>query len=146
MGYGWMLNRGGDDVSSAILPRTRRALDDVVVGLRSARRKNDLIRRRSEHVSHLLSGALDSLLARPTHAVAAGWIAKVLLQIGQHRLTHGWVDRSGCVIVQIDHGSAPLGVESGRVQPPIATSYFHILPRPPTLHEPQRERLSEPRP
>ena len=95
------------------------ALDGMVVALGAAAGEDHLVGLAAEQRRHLGAGGLDGALGRRAVGMAAGWIAKVLVEIGRHRLGHLGGDGRGGVVVEIDRFHAC----------PPAWTLYHRLPR-----------------
>ena len=93
----------GDDVIALFAVHFRDALDHQVVGFGGAAGENDLFRRGVDQRSDLLARGFDGFFAGPAEAViAAGGVAKLLGEIGQHRFHDARIDGRGRVIVHVN--------------------------------------------
>ena len=93
----------GDDVIALFAVHLGDALDGKVVALGGAGGEDDLLRRRADQLRNLLARLLHRLLGHPSKLViAAGRVAEVLGEVGQHRLHHARIDARGGVVVHVD--------------------------------------------
>ena len=100
---GFVLGGGGDDVVAFFGIHLGHALDGEVVRFGGAAGEDDFARRGADQIGNLLARFIHRLLGHPAELViAAGGIAEVLREIGQHRLEDAGVHLRGRVIVEIN--------------------------------------------
>ncbi len=98
-----VLGHLGDDVVAAFAVHLRNALDGQVVALGGAGGKDDLLGGCADQLGNLLARRLHGLLGLPSKGVvAAGRIAELGGEVGQHRLQNPRIQRAGGVIIHIN--------------------------------------------
>ncbi len=79
------------------------ALDGKVVALGRAGGEDDFLRGRADQLGDALARLLHRLLGHPAElVVAAGGVAEVLGEVGQHLLHHARIGARGGVVVHVD--------------------------------------------
>ena len=81
------------------------ALDEQIVCLATARRKNDFGRVGIDCRRHLFSRALNRAPRQTTAFIGRRGIGELRRQERQHRLTHDGIDGRGRVVVKIERGT-----------------------------------------
>ena len=99
---GRMLHRRGDHMIATAPVGGHRALDGVVVGLGAAAGENELVAVAFEQFGHLPACRVDTVIGIASEQVAAGRVAKVFVNVGQHCLGYPRIDWSGGVVVQVN--------------------------------------------
>ena len=100
---GLVLGLEGDDVVALGPVELRHALERQVVRLGGAAGEDDLVRLRADERCHLLPGLLHRRLGPPSEGmVPRRRVAKVLAQVGQHRLQHPRVERGRGMVIHVD--------------------------------------------
>ena len=93
----------GDDVVAALPVHLGDALDREVVALGRAGGEDDLLGGRADQLGDLFAGGFDALLGLPAKGVvAAGRVAKLRGEVGQHRLQHSRIELAGGVVVHVN--------------------------------------------
>ena len=107
--YRRMFDDRGDDVIALAAVGGGYAFDSVVVGLGAAAGKNQGVRRAAQEGGGLLPGLVNGGPGGQAEGVAAGGIAKVVVEVGQHSRRYLGVKGRGGIIVQINgvHSRAP---------------------------------------
>ena len=99
----FVLGGRGDDVIAFFGIHLRHALDGEVVGFGGAAGENDFLRGGADQIRNLLARFVHRLLGHPAELViAAGGVAEILGEIGQHRVEDPRVHRRRRVIVEIN--------------------------------------------
>lgn len=97
-----MLNRGRNDMERAWIFCPQRSIYGEAITFGTATGKQHLSRCGPDTCCDLLTGLLKPLFGAAAGAVQAGRIAKVGVQIGQHRFKYVRPQWSGRIVVQID--------------------------------------------
>ena len=101
--HGLVLGRLGDDVVALLAIHLGDALDGKVVALGGAGGEDDFFRGRADQLGDPLARLLDRLLGHPAELmIAAGGVAEVLGEVGQHLLQHARIDARGGMVVHVD--------------------------------------------
>ena len=107
--YRRMFDGRGDDVVAPVAVGGGYAFDSVVVGLGAAAGKNQGVGRAAQEGGRLFPGLVHGGPGGQAERVAAGGIAKVVVEVGQHSRRYLRVKGRGGVVVQINgvHSRAP---------------------------------------
>ena len=101
--YCLVFGHNGNDVLSFAAIQFIDTFQGQVISLGRAGRKNDLARLGAYQCRHLLPGLDDGLFAFPAKGMAAaGRIAKLFREIGQHSVDYARVTGRGGIIVEVD--------------------------------------------
>ena len=99
---GFVLGGRGDDVVAFFGIHLGHAFDGEVVGLGGAAGEDDFAGRGADEVGDLFAGFVYGLLGHPAELViAAGGVAEVFGEVGQHRVENAGVHARGRVIIEI---------------------------------------------
>ena len=99
----FVLDGLGDDVIALFLVHLGDALDGKVVALGGAGGKDDFLRGRADQLGDAFARLLHRLLGHPSKLmVAAGSVAEVLGEVGQHLFHHPRIGPRGGVVVHIN--------------------------------------------
>ncbi len=101
--HGLVLGNLGDDVVALLAVHLGHALDCQVVAFRGARGEDDLFRGRADQLRDTLARQLDCFFRHPSKGViAAGGVAELLCEVGQHFFENPRIHGRGRVIVHVD--------------------------------------------
>ena len=97
-----VLDLAGDDVVALFLEEFRHAGQGQVVRFGRAAGQDDLLFGRADQRGDLPPRLLYAFLRFPPEGVvAAGRVAELIGEVGQHRLQHPWVHRGGGVVIHV---------------------------------------------
>ena len=101
--HGVMLKGSCNNVIFTLFPQAfGHSLNGPIVGFAAAGGEEYLRWQRADTGSHLLPGKPDGFCRVPAFSVEAGWVAIIVLQIGQHRGQHFFGYRGGCRVVRVN--------------------------------------------
>ena len=109
--HGLVLGDRGDDVVALLAVHLGDALDGEVVALGGAGGEDDFFGGRADQLGDALARGLHALFGGPAEGViAAGGVAELLHEVGQHLFQHPRIHRGGGVVVHVDGQLHALGV------------------------------------
>ena len=101
--HGLVLGNRGDNVVTLLAIHLRHTLDGEVIALGGAGSEDDLFCGRADQLGDTLARGLDAFFGSPSKGViAAGSIAELLHEVGQHLFEDTRVHRCGGVVVHVD--------------------------------------------
>ena len=99
----FVLGHRGDDVVALLAVHLGDALDGEVVAFGGAGGEDDFLGRRADQLGDALARGLNALFGGPSEGVvAAGGVAELLDEVGQHLFQHPGIHRGGGMVVHVD--------------------------------------------
>ena len=101
--HGLVLGLDGDQMPALVLVEMGRSLERQVVGFGGSAGPDDFARIGMNQVGHMAARLFNRFFRFPAPGMAAaGGVAKMLAQPGNHGVDHARIGRRGCSIVKID--------------------------------------------
>ncbi len=103
----FVLGRRGDDVVAFFGIHLGHAFDGKVVGFGGAAGEDDFLRRGADQIGNLFARFIHGLFGFPAEfMVAAGGVAEMFGEVGEHRVEDARIHSRGGVIVEINRQSS----------------------------------------
>ncbi len=123
--HGLVLGDRGDDVIALLAVHLGDALDGEVVALGGAGGEDDFFRGRADQLGDALARRFHAFFGRPSERViAAGGVAELLHEVGQHLFQHPRIHGGGGVVVHVDGQLHALAIGAVRLRAGLGDLYI----------------------